>query len=139
LTKNPNVVPFLWIDDSIQTLSFTGQGPEYEGVSCLGVETERQIFVFFDPGQNKDIANVFPISKEQKRQNPRVTHNVFLSIVSRSLNKKRPDSPQWGGINAIRGTRIPKSPRQCTTITMPNPAANATIKPIPKKALYGIC
>jgi hypothetical protein len=27
LTKNPNVVPFLWIDDSIQTLSFTRGNP----------------------------------------------------------------------------------------------------------------
>jgi hypothetical protein len=27
LTKNPNVVPFLWIDDSIKTLSFTRGNP----------------------------------------------------------------------------------------------------------------
>jgi hypothetical protein len=46
------------------------------------------------------------------------------------------DSPQWGGTNVIRGTRIPKSPRVRTTITMPNPAANATTEPIPKKARF---
>jgi hypothetical protein len=49
-----------------------------------GPKTKRHFFLsFLTFAKNVDIANVFGFLE-------RVTHNVFLSIVTRSLNKKRP-------------------------------------------------